>query len=218
MRKKLMGAALALLTASAAVPAQAAITWTDWTASTATTATGTLGAVGVGLTTTPGGISFVQTAGGTNYWTPWPVAGFQPTGTDIVALNGSGSKTITFSSAVSNLYMAINSWNVTGPTVFDQSFTVVGSGCGYWGCGSFQNVTATSFDSNPYANEIHGVIKFNGPVTSITFTDPSENWHGFTLGIAAVPEPATWAMMIGGFGAIGATMRRRRRTLATAAA
>lgn len=29
---------------------------------------------------------------------------------------------------------------------------------------------------------------------------------------AAVPEPATWAMMIGGFGVIGAAARRRRRT------
>ncbi len=28
---------------------------------------------------------------------------------------------------------------------------------------------------------------------------------------AAVPEPATWAMMVAGFGALGATMRRRRR-------
>lgn len=28
---------------------------------------------------------------------------------------------------------------------------------------------------------------------------------------AAVPEPATWAMMIGGFGVIGAAARRRRR-------
>jgi PEP-CTERM motif len=30
----------------------------------------------------------------------------------------------------------------------------------------------------------------------------------------AVPEPATWAMMIGGFGAIGGTMRYRRRRTA----
>jgi hypothetical protein len=29
---------------------------------------------------------------------------------------------------------------------------------------------------------------------------------------AAVPEPATWAMFIGGFGLIGSTMRRRQRT------
>ena len=30
---------------------------------------------------------------------------------------------------------------------------------------------------------------------------------------AAVPEPATWAMMIGGFGVIGASLRRRRRAV-----
>ncbi|MBU3077347.1 PEPxxWA-CTERM sorting domain-containing protein [Sphingomonas sp. XMGL2] len=32
----------------------------------------------------------------------------------------------------------------------------------------------------------------------------------------AVPEPATWAMMIGGFGLVGASMRRRRVGLAAA--
>jgi hypothetical protein len=32
-----------------------------------------------------------------------------------------------------------------------------------------------------------------------------------TISFAAVPEPATWAMMLMGFGAIGFAMRRRRR-------
>jgi hypothetical protein len=31
----------------------------------------------------------------------------------------------------------------------------------------------------------------------------------------AVPEPAAWAMMLGGFGLLGATMRRRQRTAVT---
>lgn len=35
---------------------------------------------------------------------------------------------------------------------------------------------------------------------------------GADYAIAAVPEPATWSMVIAGFGAIGATMRRRQRT------
>lgn len=33
----------------------------------------------------------------------------------------------------------------------------------------------------------------------------------------SVPEPATWAMMIGGFGLVGTAMRRRRATLAALA-
>ena len=33
-----------------------------------------------------------------------------------------------------------------------------------------------------------------------------------TGGVAAVPEPGTWALMLLGFGAIGAAMRRRRKT------
>jgi hypothetical protein len=32
----------------------------------------------------------------------------------------------------------------------------------------------------------------------------------FTVGAGAIPEPATWAMMIGGFALVGASMRRRR--------
>jgi PEP-CTERM motif len=37
-----------------------------------------------------------------------------------------------------------------------------------------------------------------------------------TNGVAAVPEPSTWAMMLFGFGAMGWAMRRRNGTLATA--
>ncbi len=33
----------------------------------------------------------------------------------------------------------------------------------------------------------------------------------FSPAIAAVPEPATWAMMIGGFGGIGGILRQRRK-------
>lgn len=33
--------------------------------------------------------------------------------------------------------------------------------------------------------------------------------------VAAVPEPATWAMFVGAFGAIGASLRQRRRSAVT---
>jgi hypothetical protein len=37
----------------------------------------------------------------------------------------------------------------------------------------------------------------------------SPNGNDFTINFEAVPEPATWAMMIGGFGFVGAAARRR---------
>lgn len=50
----------------------------------------------------------------------------------------------------------------------------------------------------------------------------NDGWDGFKVGSVvvanAVPEPATWAMMISGFGVIGASMRRRRRMTVTFAA
>ena len=38
---------------------------------------------------------------------------------------------------------------------------------------------------------------------------------GVTTSVGAVPEPATWAMMILGMGAVGFAMRRRRRSITT---
>ena len=51
-------------------------------------------------------------------------------------------------------------------------------------------------------------------LTSTSFTASSNAQQPiqftFTISNAAVPEPATWAMMIGGFGVAGAATRRRR--------
>lgn len=67
---------------------------------------------------------------------------------------------------------------------------------------------------------------FSGPASSPTFNLGTFNLSGgFTAGpatltitraaVAAVPEPGTWAMMLLGFGAIGASMRRRRHQSTT---
>lgn len=44
----------------------------------------------------------------------------------------------------------------------------------------------------------------------------SDNSGGISLSIAAVPEPASWAMMVSGFGLLGAALRRQRKTAAFA--
>ncbi|WP_415641376.1 PEPxxWA-CTERM sorting domain-containing protein [Sphingomonas antarctica] len=50
--------------------------------------------------------------------------------------------------------------------------------------------------------------------------DANGNYGGdttaLTFGVTAVPEPAQWALMIGGFGFVGGAMRRRRATLVAA--
>lgn len=40
-----------------------------------------------------------------------------------------------------------------------------------------------------------------------------DNSGSFTITISEAPEPASWALMVGGFGAIGGMMRSRRKTI-----
>ena len=50
--------------------------------------------------------------------------------------------------------------------------------------------------------------------TGITLTSSQRSFEIDNLAVASVPEPATWAMMIGGFGMAGAMLRRRRTVTA----
>jgi PEP-CTERM motif len=54
----------------------------------------------------------------------------------------------------------------------------------------------------------YATIDFTLPSTTRFFID------NFTLNTAAVPEPASWALMIAGFGLVGGAMRRRGATTA----
>lgn len=217
MFKTVVGA-LALLGAQGAMAVTVA--WADWTSASAGTAQGTIsapgGAVGV---THAGGYSFVQTGCGTAYWAPGTYNGpvNKPGDCDIIALNTGGTKTISFDTAVVDPYIALMSWN-NNTVVFSAPFELVSNGSGYWGSGTpIINQDGTGFFGS---GEVHAIIQFKGTFTSLSFTDTSENWHGYTVGIAdvagGVPEPATWAMMIMGFGLVGVTARRRRQAAVSA--
>ena len=60
----------------------------------------------------------------------------------------------------------------------------------------------------------------DGDATDGTYWDENYNYIGFNatsvkanaaITASAVPEPATWAMMIVGFGAVGYSLRRQRK-------
>ncbi|MGL4541450.1 MAG: PEPxxWA-CTERM sorting domain-containing protein, partial [Polymorphobacter sp.] len=41
-------------------------------------------------------------------------------------------------------------------------------------------------------------------------------WDLDNVSVTAVPEPASWALLIGGFGLVGSALRRARKRAATA--
>jgi choice-of-anchor A domain-containing protein len=73
----------------------------------------------------------------------------------------------------------------------------------------------------PYATVSNGGGNINGSLVAKVFNQSSEvhlgTFDGYTGFLAAAvlpspaPEPATWAMMLSGFGAVGTMIRRRRR-------
>ncbi|MGI4879724.1 MAG: PEPxxWA-CTERM sorting domain-containing protein [Janthinobacterium lividum] len=59
-----------------------------------------------------------------------------------------------------------------------------------------------------------GQTVFTGTLAHPVFSAGTYRFNGFssgTLTVADVPEPASWAMMVGGFGLLGVTLRQRRR-------
>jgi hypothetical protein len=85
---------------------------------------------------------------------------------------------------------------IGGPTLLEQNFGPVAltNGGGYFAY-KLQDITSGVFTHNAEATF--------GNITSYQIADAG-----------AVPEPASWAMLIAGFGLVGVKLRRRRAAIA----
>jgi hypothetical protein len=89
--------------------------------------------------------------------------------------------------------------------------------------GGSQVFTGTQLVANPNGDQAspntNGRFRFtagqNERIAGVTFASSGNSFEVDRLAVAAIPEPATWAMMIGGFGLIGFSSRRSRRPLVT---
>ncbi len=94
--------------------------------------------------------------------------------------------------------------------------------------GSYSSATNTflggtnfDFDGNNYALQEFSFRRYLGDAVSQNVATPggdgndySGNFRLNVSTLAGVPEPATWALMILGFGAVGSAMRRRQSAAA----
>jgi hypothetical protein len=93
----------------------------------------------------------------------------------------------------------VTSWTIKGFNGGNESFTssdsgdTSGGGFGFITVASGTNLT---FDRLTFTFDVGGT---------------SSNFDNFVGNVAAVPEPATWGLMIAGFGLAGGALRRRHR-------
>jgi hypothetical protein len=104
--------------------------------------------------------------------------------------------------AMVNVYDGLNgTGNLLGSLQLTAQFS---DGCGGDPSGAFCNWTTAGvgFEGTAYS------IDFGGTANQTAFDDIT--FGSATPGVPGVPEPGTWAMMILGFGMVGATVRSRR--------
>lgn len=220
MKRFLLAAAVACCAAAAVSPAQALV---------------------IGSADTSNSYPFGSSGGGYYYQQVYSAASFSaPTSINQITFYNSLSPSTTtpladtFTFYLSTTSAAVPTFDTGAFTYPDASFTQVFSGKASLVNGRLDFNLSTAFNYNPAQGNLVLTIKdFDIGSGGNLFLDADKNVGttnmrisafpydfnqglvtGFNDKVAAVPEPASWAMMIGGFGFAGAMLRRRRTMLA----
>jgi hypothetical protein len=142
-----------------------------------------------------------------------PPANSNPAGTPYLSVLGGGSATYTFASGVESFQFdwgSVDSYNtLTINSSGADPIIVPGL--------SFPNA-ANGNQVDPGTNGLFRVTGTEGErFTSVTFASSQNSFEVDNLAVGGVPEPASWALMILGFGGAGAALRGQRRRQAACA-
>lgn len=140
-------------------------------------------------------------------------ANSSPAGTNYLSVLGGGSATINFGANVTGFQFdwgSIDSYNTLTIASSVGSLVIVP------GSASFPNAA----NGNQFLPGTNGLFTVWGTAgetfSSITLASRSNSFEIDNLAVrtagGVIPEPATWAMLIAGFGLVGASLRRQRLT------
>ncbi|MEN2786541.1 FxDxF family PEP-CTERM protein [Sphingomonas qilianensis] len=111
--------------------------------------------------------------------------------------------------SITDLFIPGDAYSLNGDVVGQTSFYA----------GSSQAIQASGIYGSYWTDALYGKLSIWLTPGSYSFSVTGDGAggapadFGLRLDVAAVPEPAAWAMMTIGFGAIGGALRRRRRAL-----
>jgi hypothetical protein len=148
-----------------------------------------------------------------------PPANSVPFDTNYLSVLGGGTVSINFSALTA---LTVHAFEFDWGSI-DAYNTLVIHGSGgdktiVPGSASFPN-DANGNQINAGTNGLFKVVGDKGETfSSITLSSGANSFEVDNLAIAGVPEPASWAMMLVGFGGLGALLRRRRGVAAAATA
>ena len=164
---------------------------------------------GVGFTLTGNGNGFKRVTANTSDWVNSQFPAGDPLLFDAGPMSyGPGPVTIDFSSPISSITGLAAESDVYGPytatlTAFDGSTLL--------GVSSYSATGLITSSPNTLP-----AFSFSSPAITSISLDTSTDSGGFAIG--SVPEPASWAMMLVGLGALGVALRHNRPKKVVAAA